>query len=577
ALWATGWQAPASLRALLVGGDQLHPVAAERLGCALYNHYGPTENAVVATWGRVSEGGALPPIGEALPHVQAYVLNRWGQPVPAGVVGELYLGGAGVARGYLGQAATTAEKFIPDPFSGVAGARLYRTGDLVRWRGDGQLAFIGRRDGQVQLRGIRIELGEIEAVLQQHAEVAEAVVIARETAPNAKRLIAFVVLEGIDDVTGDDLRGFLRERLPEYMIPASIVLLDGMPLTPNGKIDRRALDERAVMESGELAYVGPRTPVETQLAAIWQQLLRPTNPTPIGIHDNFFALGGHSLLATQDMSRLRDTFKVELLLRTLFESPTIAELAAAIQPAEKIAAATTTPKTRTARPDGALPLSFTQQRLWFLNQLQPDSSFYNIVIAIQMSGRLDVAALEQSLTTIVQRHEILRTTFQLADGQPAQVIAGAHSFSLPVHDLAAQPAADGEAQIKQFVEHEAQRPFDLAHGPLIRAYLLRLSPEQHTLCLSVHHIVWDGWSLGIFYRELAALYEIYSTAAAYEIPARLAAALPPLRTQYADFASWQRDYLQGAVLDQQLSYWKQQLAGMPPHIDLPTDRPRPAV
>ncbi|HEY0603944.1 MAG TPA: non-ribosomal peptide synthetase, partial [Herpetosiphonaceae bacterium] len=377
ALWATGWQAPASLRALLVGGDQLHPVAAERLGCALYNHYGPTENAVVATWGRVSEGGALPPIGEALPHVQAYVLNRWGQPVPAGVVGELYLGGAGVARGYLGQAATTAEKFVPDPFSGVAGARLYRTGDLVRWRGDGQLAFIGRRDGQVQLRGIRIELGEIEAVLGQHAEVAEAVVIARETAPNTKQLIAFVVREQTNKETKEQgseqrtenkeqssemlpspaateaeasqglgkglgvratsqglsstLRQYLQDRLPEYMIPASIVLLDGMPLTPNGKIDRRALDERAVMESGELEYVGPRTPVETQLAAIWQQLLRPTNPTPIGIHDNFFALGGHSLLATQCVFQIQQTLHVELPLRSLFNAPTIAEYAEVIQ------------------------------------------------------------------------------------------------------------------------------------------------------------------------------------------------------------------------------------------------------
>ncbi|HEX6292516.1 MAG TPA: amino acid adenylation domain-containing protein, partial [Herpetosiphonaceae bacterium] len=518
-----------------------------------------------------------PPIGVPLPYVQGYVLNRWQQPVPIGVVGELYLGGAGLARGYVGQAAWTAERFVPDGLSGQAGARLYRTGDLVRWRADGQLEFIGRRDGQVQVRGIRIELGEIEAVLGQHPEVAEAVVVASETAPHNKRLIAFVVLEGIDDVTGDDLRSFVRERLPEYMVPGSIVVLEGMPLTPNGKLDRHALDALAQREHSETAYIGPRTPLEAQLVTIWQELLRPNTATPIGIYDNFFALGGHSLLATQVMSRLRDTFKVELPLRALFEAPTVADLAAAIQPSEQIAAGTATEEPRPARRDARIPLSFTQQRLWFLSQLQPDSAFYNIVIAIRIGGRLNCAALEQSLAAIVQRHEILRTTFQVVDGQPTQVISGIHLFRLPVQDLQTLPDAEREAQVTRLVEHEAQQPFNLAEGPLFRAALLRLRPEQHTLCLNMHHIVADGWSLGIFFRELSALYEIYSTTPPYAIAARLAAALPPLPTQYADYAIWQRQWLQGEVLERQRGYWRQQLAGAPPHIDLPTDRPRPAV
>ncbi|HEX6291620.1 MAG TPA: non-ribosomal peptide synthetase, partial [Herpetosiphonaceae bacterium] len=336
ALWAAGWQAPPPLRALLVGGDQLHGVDPARLGCALVNHYGPTESAVVATCGRVTAEPGLPPIGVPLPYVQGYVLNRWQQPVPIGVVGELYLGGAGLARGYVGQAAWTAERFVPDGLSGQAGARLYRTGDLVRWRADGQLEFIGRRDGQVQVRGIRIELGEIEAVLGQHPEVAEAVVVAQPTAPSAgghrdTRLVALVVAREGQTLSAQHIKQFLRERLPEYMVPGSIVVLEDMPLTPNGKLDRHALDALARQERSETAYIGPRTPLEAQLVTIWQELLRPNTATPIGIYDNFFALGGHSLLATRCVFRIQETMHVDLPLRSLFTAPTIAECAEAIQ------------------------------------------------------------------------------------------------------------------------------------------------------------------------------------------------------------------------------------------------------
>ncbi|HEX2079479.1 MAG TPA: amino acid adenylation domain-containing protein, partial [Longimicrobium sp.] len=523
------------------------------------NAYGPTETTVCATSARCEADGRVPAIGRALENVRVYVLDAAGRPAPVGVPGELYVGGVGVARGYLGRPGLTAERFVPDPF-GAAGGRLYRTGDRVRWRPEGILEYLGRLDEQVKIRGFRIEPGEIEAVLSAHAEVREARVIVREDAPGEKQLVAYVV----GGVEADEVREHLRRSLPEYMVPAAFVVLERLPLTPNGKLDRKALPAPE-LASAEERYVAPRTPVEEVLAGIWAEVLRLER---VGVEESFFELGGHSLLATRVVSRVRAVFAVELPLRALFEGPTVAQLAGRVEEMRRAELPVLPPVVPTER-TGPLPLSFAQERLWFIDRLEPGSAVYNIPVAWRLGGALDQAALERSLSEIVRRHEALRTVFAEVNGSPVQVIAPFGGFSLPVDDLSGLGEADREVEVRRRAGEEARRPFDLSAGPLFRAALLRLGAEDHVLLLSMHHIVSDGWSMGVLFRELSALYEAYREGR--ESP------LAEPGVQYADYAAWQREHLRGEVLDGQLSYWRERLAGAPELLELPTDHPRPAV
>jgi amino acid adenylation domain-containing protein len=563
-----------SLRTVIVAGESCPRLLTERHWerlpkAAFFNEYGPTEATV---WSTVYESGREPaetvvPIGRPIANTQVYLLDARLRPVPIGVPGELCIGGDGLARGYLNSLELTESKFIVDPFSGLPGARLYRTGDLARYRPDGNLEFLGRLDDQVKVRGFRIELGEIEAVLDQHSAVRQAVVVVREDEPGDKRLVAYVVPEQGQEITTSELHRFVKAKLPDYTVPAAFMLLEALPLTPNGKVDRRALPvPDAARPELDVSLLAPRTPVEEVLAGVWTQVL---GVQQLGIHDNFFELGGHSLLATQIIARIRELFQVDLPLRSLFEEPTVAGLVGWIEAAQRGEMGVQAPPIRPVPPDQPLPLSFAQQRLWFLDQLEPGSCLYNVPSSIRMSGALHVEALQQSLAALVARHEVLRTTFTSREGTPLQVIAPEAALELPVIDLTSLPAEEREATARRLAAEEARRPFDLAQGPLLRASLLRLEAAEHVLLLTLHHIVSDGWSVGVLHSEIAAIYEAFAQGQ----PSPLA----ELPIQYGDYAVWQREWLQGEVLEEQLAYWQQQLSGAPPVLTLPTDRPRPAV
>ncbi|HEY0601559.1 MAG TPA: amino acid adenylation domain-containing protein, partial [Herpetosiphonaceae bacterium] len=578
----------------------------------VFNLYGPSEDTTYSTFTEVApDDERAPSIGRPIANTQAYILDATLQPVPVGVTGELYLSGAGLARGYLKRPALTAERFIPDPFGGTTGSRLYRTGDQARYRPDGTIEFLGRRDHQIKLRGFRIELGEIEAALASHPAVQAAVVMVRHDTPSADQaLVAYVVEEqknkeqrnkeqrstmtplllpqwekgsgdeGLTKNRGEGLsstlRAFLKDSLPSYMIPSAFVFLDALPRTPSGKLDRGALPAPGAF-GAQLVDSGPapRTPAEELLAGIWERVL---GRAPIGVHDQFFELGGHSLLVTQVISRVRETFQIELPLRSLFEAPTVAELARRIETARQSAQGLVIPPLLPAPRSGDLPLSFAQQRLWFLDQLEPNNPFYNIPTAIHLAGQIDADLLEQALNQIVRRHDSLRTTFVQgtaeADGRAAQVIVPDLALRISTIDLRQLAEPERRAEIQRLMSAEAQQPFDLLHGPLIRATLLQADPSEHVLLITLHHIVSDGWSMGILVQELAACYGALTSGAP------LTDLLPPLPIQYADYALWQRQWLApgaaGGVFEQQLSYWKRQLADLPT-LDLPSDRPRPPV
>ncbi|MBV9108252.1 MAG: AMP-binding protein, partial [Gemmatimonadetes bacterium] len=473
--------------------------------------------------------------------------------------GELCIGGPAVARGYIGRPALTAEKFIPNPFSPVPGARMYRSGDRVRWRADGVLEFVGRLDFQVKIRGFRIEPGEVEAALRAHPAVRDAVALVREDA-QGRRLVAYVLAEA-EGVTAAEMRTYLKSRLPEYMVPSPVMVMDAFPLNANGKVDRRALPEPE-LGPDEKDIVAPRTQAEELLAGIFAELLGAAR---VGIDDDFFALGGHSLLATRLISRVRHAFGVEVPLRALFEAPTVAALAARIEAMAQDAEMQAPPLVPAAR-TADLPLSFAQQRLWFIDQLEPGSAAYNMPFALRLRGRLDADALQRSLTELARRHETLRTRFATVDDEPVQVIDPPAEVPLARADFAHLPREQADAALRELGAAEATRPFDLAAGPLMRCTLARLGDEEHALFFTLHHIVSDGWSMGILVREVSALYAAFSRGE----PSPLA----DLAVQYADFAAWQRAWLSGDVLDAQLGWWRERLAGAPPVIDLPTDRPR---
>ncbi|HEX2191293.1 MAG TPA: condensation domain-containing protein, partial [Longimicrobiaceae bacterium] len=458
----------------------------------------------------------------------------------------------------------TAERFVPDPFSAQGGARLYRTGDRARWRADGAIEYLGRLDFQVKVRGFRIELGEIEAVLRRHESVADCVVMARAEA-GEQRLVAYVV----GDVETDALRAHVRRSVPEYMVPSAFVALDALPLTPNGKLDRKALPAPE-LASAEDRYVAPRTPVEEVLAGIWAEVLRLER---VGVEESFFDLGGHSLLATRVVSRVRELFGVELPLRALFEGPTVAELAGRVEEMRRAGLPVLPPVVPVER-TGALPLSFAQERLWFLHQMEPEGAGYNMPWSGRLRGCLDACALERALGELVRRHEALRTTFRPVEQGAVQIVHPAAPARLPVLDLTGLAPRAREDEARRLAREDAARPFDLERGPLLRATLVRLSDEEHVLLLTMHHIVSDGWSMGVLFRELFTLYESLSRPSGAAGPA---SPLPPLAVQYADFAVWQRSWLRGEVLRRQLDWWRERLGGAPPVLEFPTDRPRPAV
>jgi amino acid adenylation domain-containing protein len=568
--------AGAPLRALLTGGDRLRRRSPAGAGFEVVNHYGPTESTVVTTRSVVaSTGSSAPPIGRPIANLAVRLLDRELRPVPPGVAGELHVSGVGLARGYLARPALSAERFVPDPFATVEGGRLYRTGDLARWLPDGEVEFLGRIDHQVKVRGFRIELGEIEALLAERPEVASAVVMARQAGAAGARLVAYVVPRrtaadpGRDDAElVGELRAAIGERLPDYMVPSAFVVLDELPLTANGKVDRQALPEPRGEGAGGAAGEPPRGPTEELLAGLWSELL---GVEAVGRDADFFALGGHSLLAARLISRVRGALGVELALRAFFQAPTIAALGAEVEARRRDGAPAPPPlERRPPEQRTEAPLSFAQERLWFLDRLEPGTAHYNVPCAVRLSGRLDLPRLASSMRRIVRRHEALRTAFVSRAEGPRQVVLEGVRLPVPVIDLSAlgTRSAQGAARaVGRLARAEAERGFDLSEGAPVRASVVRMAPREHVLLLTLHHIVADAWSAGVLVRELAAFYR----------PGAESAGLPELPIQYPDFALWQRRWLAGGEIERQLAYWRRQLAGAPEVLALPTDRPRPAV
>ncbi|MEE8585288.1 MAG: amino acid adenylation domain-containing protein, partial [Acidobacteriota bacterium] len=611
------------IRQLLAGGDVLRPdhvlkALDEVEGLCLINGYGPTENTTFTCChpmrGSLEFQGTVP-IGRPLPNTSVHLLDEKGNPVPQGIPGELWTGGSGLARGYLGRPSLTAEKFMPDPF-GPAGSRLYRSGDRARFGNDGSLQFLGRIDQQVKVRGFRVEPGEIEATILEHEGVREAAVVAVLDSAGNKQLVGYVVGKGEEwdnrrerregtqraerrssqrplrllsasSAVSPPLPEFLSQRLPSYMVPSFFVYLGRLPLTPNGKLDRAALPPPQPESQAGRESVAPRTPTEARLSKIWQEALGLER---ISIQDNFFRLGGNSLLATRVISKIQKEFGLDLPLRVVFKRPSLAALAERIE----TALPTTPPPPLRAegRPE-LIPLSFAQQRLWFLDRLNPGNPFYNIPEAWQLDGSLEVASLRRSLEEMVRRHEALRTCFPQVDGEPVQLISPGGEFPIPWVDLSGLPPTSREACIKRLLIQEAAHSFDLATGPLLRATLYQLTPSRRgaeaqrggsdsasparwVLSALMHHIVSDGWSMGVFLEELTAIYQALADRSLSEGfgPWALDLGLPPLPLQYADYALWQRRWLRGEMLDRQLAYWQRRLEGAS-NLQLYTDRPRP--
>ncbi|HEX2269341.1 MAG TPA: amino acid adenylation domain-containing protein, partial [Pyrinomonadaceae bacterium] len=568
----SGFDSCKELRLLFCGGEALtNELAAQCLAtlpsARLCNLYGPAETTIDATYWEATSWTNTPtvPIGKPVANVRAYVLDQWLKPVPAGVAGELYLDGAGLARGYEERADLTAERFVPNPFRHERGSRMYRTGDLVRRLPGGELEFLGRLDGQLKVRGTRVELGEVEAVLCAHADVVAAAVVGREDISGERLLAAYVVSAVQHESLARELRSYLKERLPGHMVPSVFVRLDQLPLLPSGKVDRRALpapDRFERTQHGE--YRSPRTLVEETLCGIWEGVL---GRDLIGADDHFFELGGHSLLATQVVARVKEALGVELPLARLFQTPVLSELAQFIEQHLRPDAERAEPPLQPVSRERPLPLSFAQQRLWFLDQLEPGNPLYNTPGALRLLGQLDITALERALSEIVRRHETLRTTFQSVDGNPVQIISAPRPVKIQLIDLTALDEVEHEAQ--RLIDAEAKRPFDLSHGPLLRATLLRLREEEHLLLFTMHHIISDGWSVGVLAREATKLYAAF-TGRETDPPAAL-----PL--QYADYAVWQREWLRGETLEAQFDYWSKQFEGLSPVLELPLDHPRPKV
>jgi amino acid adenylation domain-containing protein len=567
--------ASGATRAFVIGGEALKPEHVEfwrrnAPDTTLFNEYGPTETVVGCCVYRVPRDQSLSspiPIGRPIASMRLYVTDERLEPVPMGVAGELYIGGPGLARGYLRRPGLTAGRFIPDPFCEEPGGRLYRTGDRVLWRSDGNFVYLGRVDRQVKIRGFRIEPAEIEEAILRHDALREAVVVDREGIAGDRRLIAYLtIVAGRTAPADSDLRRFLRTLVPEPMIPAEFVVLLNLPLSANGKVDHAALPAPGASRAAtDAAWVRPRGSLEKEVASAWEKVL---GREEIGAHDNFFDLGGHSLLATQVVSRLRDALGVDIPLRAIFEAPTVARFAERINAGcsggSKRARMSIEPTARV----GPVPLSFSQEALWFLDQLAPGQPTFNVHAAVRIKGPLDRVALERSVSALVRRHESLRTTFVAKGGIPHQVVAPELSLCVETSDLTALAATDRELEARRRAIDESRRPFDLAGGPLIRVSLLRLGPAEHVALLTMHHLITDGWSFGLAAAELAALYQ----ADRKGLPSPLAD--PPI--QYADFSRWQREQFASGGWAASIEFWKGRLADLPP-LELPVDHARPPI
>jgi amino acid adenylation domain-containing protein/thioester reductase-like protein len=561
-----------TVRLLFCSGEALDRKSVDRYKgsfprAELHNLYGPTEAAIDVTAYDCSElTFPFVPIGAPIDNTQIYILDAHNHPQPVGVPGELHIAGDNLARGYLNRDELTQEKFVANPFT--PGTRMYKTGDLARWLDDGNIQYLGRIDNQVKIRGLRIELGEIEAALAEHEGIDDCAVLAQGEGGN-KQLVAFYraaesTPEQLIHLSNDELRAHLSKTLPEYMVPAAFVSLAAIPINSNGKVDRGALSRIDVTIASLREYVAARNEIEKRIAAIWADVLNLA-PESVGIHDNFFELGGHSLLATQLISKVRSRMNIDVPLKQLFERPSVAQFAELLGEA----AASSTPSI--ARIDRThfeqLPLSFAQERLWFLDQLEPGSANYNVPMAFTVRGELEIGQLEQAFRTIVARHESLRTVFPSGEGQVRQVISDGSDFAIARIDLR---RAGGREKARDICEAEAATPFDLARGPLLRVKLLTLADDEHIVMLNMHHIVGDGWSVGVLIKELGAI--LCALREGRE------PVLPPLPIQYADYSVWQRRWLdEGGKLERQLAYWQKKLAGVPESLDLPTDYPRPSV
>ena len=553
-----------SLRRVWCGGESLtyalQEAFFERYDIALTHGYGPTETTVSVTYWDCQKKSALKtvPIGQPIANTQIYLLDQALNPVPIGLSGEIYIGGDGLARGYLKRPELSAEKFIANPFGP---GRLYKSGDLARYLPNGAIEFLGRVDHQVKLRGFRIELGEIEALLGQHQAIQEGIVMLREDAPELRRLVAYVVSNRPKTPKPSELSAFLKTQLPEYMVPASFVFLKQFPLDINGKINRQALpspdSSRTHLES---EFIAPRTSDEIILAELFAQVLKVKE---IGVHDNFFDLGGHSLLATQLAARLRNALQLELPLRKIFESPTVADLAISIHELQ----GQILPPVQLVSRKQPLQLSFAQERLWFIDQLEPNSALYNIPMALRLEGPLNVQALELSFKALIRRHETLRTQFKNKGRQPLQVIQKDIGFALHLLDLSSHADPLAEARLQAYTE--ANTPFDLNAAPLMRVKLFKLSDGVHFLLMNMHHIVSDGWSMRAINQELSQAYSAFHSGRPYLVS--------ELAIQYVDYAYWQRAWFSEETLQAQLRYWQKQLANVPELLPLPSDRPRPAI
>ncbi|MCC8422800.1 non-ribosomal peptide synthetase, partial [Photorhabdus thracensis] len=548
---------------LILGGEAPSAALLQALRgrATLFNAYGPTEITVCATvWHCPSDyiNGVIS-IGRPTANTRIYLLDAHGQPVPLGAVGELYIGGVGVARGYLNRPELTTERFLIDSFSEAVDARMYRTGDLARYLPDGNLVFAGRNDQQVKIRGFRIEPGEIEARLTEHPAVSEALVLARDAGQD-KRLVAYVVAEPNNGLVAD-LREYLSAILPDYMVPAAFVRLDTFPLTPNGKLDRRALPVPGEEAFARQVYAAPQGEMEITLAAIWRELLGVER---ISRYDNFFALGGHSLLVVRMMNRIA-ALGIELPLTTLFKSPSLIAFAEVMR-ARFGEQSSRLPAIMPISREDKLPLSFAQQRLWFLAQFDRMGDTYHIPVALRLRGQLDIGVWQQALDVLFARHEALRSIFVAVDGQPQVELLPAES-GLPMKKYDLRDAPDADAQLASLSAQEAETAFDLACGPLIRSSLVQLANDDHVFLLTQHHIVFDGWSVSVLMHELSTLYTAFLTGQPDP--------LPPLAIQYPDYAAWQRQWLSAERIQSQSDYWRTKLADAPVLLDLPTDRPRP--
>ncbi|MEK1842578.1 MAG: condensation domain-containing protein, partial [Pseudomonas sp.] len=559
-----------SLRRLFSGGEALPAELRNRVlehlpAVQLHNRYGPTETAINVThWHCTTADGERSPIGRPLGNVLCRVLDSDLNPVPEGVPGELCISGIGLARGYLGRPALTAERFVVDPL-GEQGARLYCTGDRARWTADGVIEYLGRLDQQVKLRGFRVEPEEIEARLLAQSGVAQAVVLVRETAAGGQLIGYYTATETSETIDAQTtrLKTALAAELPEYMVPAQLMRLDELPLSPSGKIDRRALPEPQwqVRE-----HVEPVTALEQQIAGIWREML---GQSQIGLRDDFFALGGHSLLATQIISRTRQACDVELPLRTLFEASELGAFAEQVRLIQASGKTNKQPPIEKVDRSQPVPLSYSQQRMWFLWQMEPDSPAYNVGGMARLRGVLDVGRFEAALQALIMRHETLRTTFPSVDGVARQQVHPDTRLCMDWKDFTTLDVDGREWQVQQLADDEAHKPFDLETGPLLRACLVKTAEQEHYFVLTLHHIVTEGWAMDIFARELSALYEAFVDDR--DSP------LQPLPVQYLDYSVWQRQWLESGERQRQLDYWTAQLGREHPLLELPADRPRPPV